>query len=141
MGVEVETQRNWCGGLTEKDKRNQRRFASWTLAWGLAFVVATLLFRFNLVSGGLGYLVALGPTGVAVGAVLAYLRFIREADELQRKIQLEGIAWGFGCWAVFMMGYRLLERAGLPPMDTSDPLVLMMVAWAIASLILSRRYS
>ncbi len=141
MGVEVETRRNWCGGLTERDKRNQKRFAFWTLGWGLAFVVATLLLRFGVVSGALSYLVAVAPTAVAAGTVLAYLRFLREADELQRKIQLESIAWGFGIGAVFMMSYRLLERVGLPPMDTSDPLVVMMLTWGIASLFLSRRYS
>lgn len=141
MDSNVETTRSWCGDLTERDRRNQWRYVAWLGAWMLSFLGATFLLTESWVSGALAYVVALLPSLLGVAAVAAFLRFLRQADELQRKIQLEALGWGFGCGAVFMIGYRLLERAGLPRLDVSDPLVVMMVSWALATIVLARRYS
>ncbi|HSM15358.1 MAG TPA: hypothetical protein VLA66_14925 [Thermoanaerobaculia bacterium] len=47
-----------------------------------------------------------------LAASLACLRFLREADELLRKIHLEGMAYGFGVAFVLSTGAPLAERAG-----------------------------
>lgn len=142
MNVKGEVSRSWCGDLTERDRRNQRLYLIWAFVWMSSFTLATLLLAYQpWPLGAFRYVVALIPTGLGVGAMFAFVRFLREADELQRQIQMEALAWGFGCGAVFMIGYRLLERAGFPAIDTSDPLLLMVVAWALAVILLSRRYS
>ncbi len=62
------------------------------------------------------------------------------ADELLRKIQLEGLALGFGAGVIFAMSYQLLERAGAPQLQVSDTVVVMMVGWAVGQLLGLRRY-
>lgn len=141
MDGELGLTKSWCGDMTRRDRRNLRRFLVWALVWMAAFLLASFAFRLGWVSGPLVYPVALFPSALGVWAVRTFLRFLREADELQRKIQLESLGWAFGCGAVFMIGYRLLERAGLPQLDTSDPLAIMMVCWALATVALGRRYS
>lgn len=141
MNMASETSRGWCGHLTERDRRNQLRYVIWSLAWMVSFVGATFLLKFSWVSGTPGYIVALLPNLLGAGAVVAFLRYLRQADELQRKIQLESLGWGFGCGALFMIGYQLLERAGLPQLGVSDPLLVMFVCWAVATVVLGRRYS
>ncbi len=132
---------SWCGDLTERDRRNQIRFALWSLAWMACFVAAFISLRKEWVPDALVYPVVLFPTALGGCALWAFVRFLREADELQRKIQLEALGWGFGCGALFMIGYRLLERVGLPRLDSSDPLLVMVLVWAGATWILARRYS
>lgn len=141
MNSESRSTRSWCGDLTALDRRNQWRYVFWALAWMASFVGATFLLKQSWAAGTIGYVVAFLPNLPGVGAVMAFVHFLRHADELQRKIQLEALGWGFGCGAIFMIGYQLLERAGLPRIDTSSPLMVMVVCWAVATIVVARRYS
>lgn len=129
-----------CSG-TRRDRQNQYWFTAWILAWALSFVAAAWVLKRNPDLGGaLQWLVALGPTVFGIGALLAYLRFLRMADELLQKIQLEGLAIGFGTGAIFAMGYSLFERVGAPTLDIGDMLAVMMFGWVAGQLISMRRY-
>jgi hypothetical protein len=75
------------------------------------------------------------------GSVLAFIRFLREADELLRKIQLEALGVAFGAGAVFALGYRLCERIGAPKLDVDDGFLLMMIFWTLGQYVGYRRYN
>lgn len=129
-----------CDG-TPEDARNRRRFAVWCLAWAAAFVAATLLLDGGVVPPGAAtWVVAVAPSLIGLAAIRSYVTFVRGADELVRRIQLESLAWGFGAGVLFQMGYRLLERAGAPTLDLNDGLLVMVVVWAAAQLAITRRY-
>ena len=129
-----------CSG-TEADRRNQYRFLAWLLAWAVSFLAATWALRPDLgLEGPAAWAIAIAPNVLGLGALLAYLHFLRMADELLRKIQLEGLALGFGAGVVFAMSYQLLERAGAPQLQVSDTVVVMMVGWAVGQLLGLRRY-
>jgi hypothetical protein len=141
--VDKMTLWNRCSsGMTPRDRRNIRHFNAWALSWAAAFVAATL--GLGLAAGSLGdlaWLAALLPTAVGVVALLAYVRFLRQADELLRRVSMEGLALGFGVGWLFMTGWRLLERAGAPGLDIDDPLMVMVIAWAVGQWLAWRRYS
>jgi hypothetical protein len=137
--------RSWMwgasGDLTPRDAANYSRFGAWCLGWAASFAVATLaLDSGRLPPGALAWVVAVVPTLVGAGAVWSYVRFVRGADELLQRIHLEALAWGFGVGALFMMGYRLLERAGAPDLDINDPLLVMGLTWVAVLLRSARRY-
>ena len=143
---EIKGGRGWwemiksCSG-TEADRRNQYWFTAWLIAWAVSFVAANQILKSELeMADPLSWAVAIGPNVFAIAALLAYLRFLRQADELLRKIQLEGLALGFGVGVVFMLSYQLLERVGAPQLHVGDPVVVMMVAWALGQLLGMRRY-
>ena len=77
------------------------------------------------------------------GAMMfAYRRFLREADELQRRIQLEALALGFGAALVGAAAYRLLERAGtIGATDASDVIMILAVAYSVGVLAVQWRYA
>ena len=130
-----------CGDLTARDSRHLRSFNIWGLAWARSWVIASILINRGLVPAGWpSAFVALLPTAVGVLMLRAYAIFLRDADELHRKVHLEALAVAFGAGAVFMVGYSLLESAGAPDLDVSDPLLVMMVVWAIAQTAGMRRY-
>jgi hypothetical protein len=130
-----------CAGMTETDRKNQMRFVRWTLAWAIAFVLATFLLEDGRLPEAAAWLVALAPSLLGLGAIGAYFRFLRDADELLRKIQLESLALAFGAGMLFMLGYRLHERAGAPGLDMNDPLLVMCLVWAGSQMYLNSRYS
>lgn len=78
---------------------------------------------------------------LGVMTVRAYVRFLRNADELLRKIHLEALAIAFGTGAVFMPVYRLCERLGAPKLDSVDPLFVILLAWVFGQWFGGRRYA
>jgi hypothetical protein len=128
--------------MTATDRRNYTRFSAWLAVWGLLFIVATLLLDSGVLasSDALRWTVAIAPGAGGVGVLFAYLRFLRAADELMQRVQIEGLALGFGVGVLFSMGYRLLERAGAPSLDINDPVLLMLVAWFLGQMVALRRY-
>jgi hypothetical protein len=131
-----------CGGaLTETDRRNSNRFALWTFAWAVAFIAATVALKhLPGLSRPAAWAIAAAPSLLGVIAILAYLRFLRQADELQRRIQLEGLAFGFGVGAVFAIGYQLFQLAGAPRLDLTDGALVMFLSWTLGQFLAQRRY-
>ncbi len=119
---------------------DQREFLGWTFAWALSFVAASWALRADLIEGPPAWAVALLPDVIGIAALLAYVRFLHRADELMQRIQLEGLALGFGAGVIFATGYHLLERAGAPRLGISDPVIVMMVTWAVGQLLALWRY-
>ena len=133
----------WIGsGLyTESNWRQIRVFNWWAVSTSLLFVGTTLLLDGGVIAGPVGWALAAVTVVAALFAVRAYRAFLHGADELLRKIQLEGLALGFGAGVVFMLGYRLLERLGAPKLDVNDPLLVLVVFWALGLWIGVRRYT
>ena len=129
--------------LTPRDRRNQQRVLIWLFVWTLSWVVANIVIKEGWAPEGVLMLAtAMLPTLLGVAMMLAFWKFIREADELQRKIQLEGLAVGFGIGIVGAFTMHLLARANLvSAIDLSEVAALMMVAYAVAVIVGERRYA
>lgn len=118
-----------CSG-TARDRKNQYKFVAWTFAWGVIFTAMSRLLKSDYeLSTQVAWLAATLPVIVGSMAVLAYLHFLREADEFLQKLQFEGLATGFGISIVFALGYQLFELVGAPILRTDDVLFVMMIAW------------
>lgn len=132
---------NACGDLAPRDARNQRRFLSWCLAWAAALVAVTFALKHGtLPAGPLAGSLAVVPSLVGVGAVGSYVAFLRDADELVRRIHLEALAWGFGSGVLLMVGYPVAELAGAPQLGMLAPLQVSLWMWAGATVVVARRY-
>ena len=75
-----------------------------------------------------------------IGMLVAIMRHIRQLDELQRKIQFEGLAFGFACTAMITVTWGFLEGAGAPRFPTFGIWPLMALTWVVGGLIAKRRY-
>ena len=129
-----------CAGMTPRDRRNQLRIATTCLGWALCFLGATVLIKKDLLPAGpIPWIVAALPSVAAVFLLVAYARFLREADELQRLIQLQALALGFGGGYFVMLGYRLFERLGAPVLGI-DLMIAMPFLYVIGILLGSKRY-
>ena len=105
-------------GLTARDRRNLRTCTIFLVPWALSFMAVHLLFPRG--DGSVAeqplWVWPLIAFAVCCGSVMSwfYLRFIREADELTRKIQLEALATGSGAAYVYGMSASMLEQVGIP---------------------------
>ncbi len=70
----------------------------------------------------------------------AFMRYLRQVDELQRRIQLDAIAFGAGMTALLTFTYGFLELADFPPISVLWVLPILTVLWGIGLLRASWRY-
>lgn len=128
-----------CG--TETDRRNSRVFTAWCLAWAICMTGATALIEFvDSMPQALAWAIALTPNIFAIGALFAFLKSLRMTDELQRRIQLEGLAIGFGVGWFVALGWLVLESAGAPDLSANSLVLIMTAGWIAGTLFAVRRY-
>ncbi len=130
-----------CGSGSKQDQRNQIHFVIWTFLWALSLVAVTWGLKSDYdFPYRLDWLLAIVPTLLGIAVLISYIRFLRETDEMLRKIQLEGLAIGFGVGVLFTAGYQLFETVGAPAIDSHDTVAIMMFAWVFGQLLAMRRY-
>ncbi len=126
---------------TAVDRKNGRRIAAWSMAWALAFVASTWLLRSETVTNEpASWMLAVGCLALGAGGLLAFRRFLLEADELVRRIQLEGLAFGFGVGLLIALSYQLFEFVGAPVLDVGEAVTIMIVGYVVGVLLATRRY-
>ena len=132
----------WDALYTPRDGRNYMRFTWWMVGSLIVFMATTVLLATEMLRPGiLAWGLSLAAVVLMSIAVWAYVHFLRNADELLRKVHVEALAFAFGVGAVTMTGYRLAERLGAPTLDINDPLLVMMVTWLGGQWIGMRRYA
>jgi len=125
---------------TEKDQKNQRHIILWSLAWILPFLGVNLAIENDWIrSDALVVAAIIGVTLLGMGVLLAYRRFLRNADELMRKIQLDALALTVGVGVVSGFSYTLLESAGIVAEAEAMTLVMVMVVTYITSVVVGQR--
>ena len=92
------------------------------------------------VEGPLKFAIAVMPVMPALGVPLAVVRLLESMDELQRRIQLESLAFGFAAAAVATFTYGFLQNAGLPDVSWVWVWPVMAVCWIVGQLVARRRY-
>ncbi len=126
---------------TEADRRNQFRFLGWLALWMVTFVAAAQWLRSDTPPAGpAAWAIASGPMILGVVTVIAYLHYLRQTDELIRRIQLEGLAIGFAAAVLFLVGYPLFEDAGAPTVSLGDSVLVLAVGWSFGQLYATWRY-
>lgn len=87
------------------------------------------------------YAVVALPVIPALLGLMAFIRFLGRMDELQRRIQLEAIAFSFGVTGILTFAYGFLQLAGLPALSWIWIFPAMVALWGIGVGFASRRYA
>jgi hypothetical protein len=129
-----------CGDATPRDRRNLRQYQVSLIMFALSYVAVVLLIRAGVVSGnGFGWLVALLPSVVALLPVIAFVRFLAEADEMQRLIQLQALAVAFAAGFVLWPALITLARLGVAVPARDDVLTMTIILAYVAGVVMNRR--
>lgn len=115
-------------------------FGGAMLAYAIVLVVALLLIEANP-HAAWRIPVAVAPVVPVCFALWAFIRAFGRMDELQRRIQLDAIGFGFGATAIITFTYGFLELVGFPSVSAIWVLPLMVVLWGIGGAFAARRYA
>lgn len=130
-----------CAGITPRDRRNQLWASVAIIAWALIYSTSLTLINKEIVPDGpISWILAALPTLAGLLVILAYIRFIRQADELQRLVQLQSLALTFGVTFFAFAGYRIVELLGAPPADFDHYIVITCVLYSLVTVLAWRRY-
>ena len=112
------------------------------IAYMFFVFLAVRLIRGELVTGPVMYLVAFLPAAAALGFLFSWFRFIRETDELARRVQTEAIMFGVGVVLTLSLTWGVLEMFidTLPRMPVFWMFPIFMIAQGFASWRLSKKY-
>lgn len=116
----------------------------WGSAWFVAFLVARGLLEMTTLDPWIRVATALLPVPVAALALLSIVRGARQLDELERRIQLEALAFAFLLAMLGLMTLGLMELAiALNPADWSYRHVWAMLPmlYFIGLALARRRYA
>lgn len=86
------------------------------------------------------YPVALAPMVPCVGIVRAVMRYLRGADELQRRIELEALAFAFAAGSLLTFSYGFLQIVGLPDVSWMAVWPVLAACWIVGKWLAHRRY-
>ena len=82
------------------------------IVWGVSFIAARLLLDQPGLSTAARLVLAFGPTLPFVGMLVGAVGMARDADEMERRIQVEALAFGFGMSLLLIATLALAQRAG-----------------------------
>ena len=127
-------------GDTPDDRRNLILFATLIIAWALSQRFASYWIENSETTLLSSLAVAAVPFLFAVLTLLSYLKYLRGADELAQKVQLEGLALGFGIGIMYGFGAELLGSTGIYDTRENTMQIVMLVSWALGQLFAAWRY-
>ncbi len=134
--------RNWFGalkweGMRAKDRANEKRANSYAFAWVGLLVAANFLRQLDIVPelAALGLVLASTIPGALF--VKAYLKMLREADEMLRQMQYEALAVGFGAGALCGLTALFLFPPG--PIWGFSTLIPMVIGFCVRVILAGRK--
>lgn len=105
-----------------------------------ASLLASIYLLDRQSANGFSLIVALIPALFAAFFILALGYAISTLDELQRRIQVEAIAIGFGITVLIALTIGLLGLAGMPQPDWLLMMPIMVGGWLLGKLWIRWRY-
>ena len=111
------------------------------LTWGAAFVAARMLLDQPNLDLWARLLLAFGPTIPFAAFLIGAVGLAREADELERRILLEGLATAFGLTFLLVATLALAQRAGFAKEDdfSYGHIMPILLLFYLGGTILARR--
>lgn len=120
-------------------KRYLREFGSSMAAYVVVVFISVWTLKHHEHSP-LRFLLAILPVIPAGFAMWAAIRYFRGLDELQRRIQFEGLAFSFLATCLIALSWGFLQNAGLPHADVIWVAPLLIALWGVGTCVAKRRY-
>jgi hypothetical protein len=120
-------------------KRYLREFLPAMGAYAVMVIVSVWLLK-HQVYPPLRVLFAVLPVIPSLFAMWAAIRYFRGLDELQRRIQFEGLAFSFLATCVMTLTWGFLQNDGLPHADVIWVAPVLIFLWGVGAFMAKRRY-
>lgn len=125
-------------------RRYMREFAPAMIGYTITILGSIWLLRHHVDDPALRALVALSPIPFVALAMRAMLRYIRDTDELQRRIEVESISLATALVSLAYFAAGLLQAARVIDVPSGMAMIwvfpLLCLVYGIAKIVVARRY-
>lgn len=123
-------------------RRYMKVFVPSMIAYVAFIFLAVSLIKAELVSGPMVFVMAILPGLAALSFLYAWFRYIREADELQRRVQTEAIMTAVAAVLSLTLTWGILEMLieTLPKLPLFWVFPIFMIVQGLAVWRLSKKY-
>jgi len=123
------------------NRRYQVQLFGWLIVYGILLAGSLTALLHGVVAKALVVPVSLLPMLPAFGILLLVMRRHRSLDELEQRIQAEGIMFAFGATAILTFSYGFLENtAGAPELSYLWFWAVMGTMWLVGVWLAYHRY-
>lgn len=126
-------------------RRYMREFMPAMAGYTLAILGSVWLLKGHVADPALRTLVALAPVPFVAFAMRAMIRYIRDTDELQRRIEVEAVSFATALVSLGYFAAGLLQSAKVIDVPASAAMIwmfpLVCLVYGIAKAVISRRYA
>ena len=125
-----------------RTNKNTIRLIGWVFVWTLTMVLADKAELYEWYSSELISILAIVINAIiGIGMIVVFMQFLKELDELQRKIQLDSLALSMGIGLVGSFSYSLLVTAKfIIDAEISDIILLMILTYVVGIIVGQVRY-
>ena len=128
-----------CRGLPSRDLKNANIVNLWTISWVVSLGLISFISKSQWYSSGFPTILAFTvQTVIGIGMLLAYVRFVKNLDEMERKIQLDALAVSVGVTVVGFASYSVLDMSGVVPDLKSSYLIALIALTYMAGILFGR---
>ena len=138
----MEKLKNDLYDWTARTKKNHIRLIGWVFVWSLTMVLADKAELYEWYSSEVISILAIVTNAIiGIGMIVVFMRFLKELDELQRKIQLDSLALSMGIGLVGSFSYSLLVTAKfISDAEISHIILLMGLTYTVGIIVGQIRY-
>ncbi len=125
-----------------RSKKNSIRLLGWVFVWTATMVVADKAELYGWHSSDFISIAAIVlNAAIGIGMIVTFMRYLKDLDEMQRKIQLDALALAMGVGIVGSFTYSLLVTAQfITDAEISDIILLMTFTYVVGQIIGKVRY-
>ena len=130
------------GGWVARSTRSTIRLVCWSIAWVGTMVLVDKAELYGWFSTPeMSMLAVVVNAAIGVGLIRIFVRYLKDLDELQRKIQLDTLALAMGVGLVTSFSYSLLVTTGhVVQADVSDVTLIVILTYMGATILGQVRY-
>ena len=130
------------GSWAARMLKSHIRLVSWIFAWTATMVLADKAELYGWYSSSaISMLAIVINAGIGLGMVVTFIRFLKDLDELQRKIQFDSLALAMGIGLVGSFSYSLLVTAKfIVDPEISDIILLITLTYVVGIIVGQVRY-
>ena len=126
-------------------RRYMREFAPAMAGYTVTILGSIWLLKGHVADPSLRALVALSPVPFVALAMRAMMRYIRDADEMQRRIEVEALSFATALVSLCYFAAGLLQAAKVIDVPASGAMIwvfpMICFVYGIAKVVISRRYT
>lgn len=128
--------------LHATNRPSQRTIPYWSIAWAVSLIGSAAILKFALEDRNsvLGIVVAFIPILISFRVLKAYLAVFKNMDELEKQIEVEALAAGFGAGIIVGIAGVTLESAILFLPWPLTQTMAMMMTYIAAHIFAARKY-